>query len=77
MTSGIRCTHVYRDGTEGPTFHYLTNGILIHVNSRLNKDGYTRDDRNAFYYKHKDRPAGVLIEYPCGIKRFISNTWYE
>ena len=29
------------------------------------------------YYTHVCEVDGVWIEYPDGVKRFISNSWYE
>lgn len=73
MTSGIKTTH-----PNGTIFHYVTGGITMHVNNRLNKDGKTYDGRNAYYIRLRNgQKPGVYIEYPDGVKRFISNTWYD
>jgi hypothetical protein len=68
---------IFTNHPNGVKFSYLTNGSVILVNAKLNKDGKTEDHRNAFYYKVKKGVPGVLIEYPDGIKRFISNNWYN
>jgi len=61
----------------GTKFSYLTDGLVVRVGRRLNADGKTYDDRNSFLYKIRGGKPGVLIEYPDGVRRFISNFWYE
>ena len=62
----------------GTKFIYIKPGLTIHANVKLNKDGKTYNCRNAYLIDiPKDQPTGVYIEYPDGVKRFISNSWYE
>ena len=61
----------------GTKFSYITNGVVIRVNAIRNPDGHTEDHRFSWLYKQKSGSPGVLIEYPDGVRRFISNTWYN
>ena len=61
----------------GTKFSYITNGLIVRVGRVFSKDIKNYDDRNSFLYKIKDGNHGVLIEYPDGVRRFISNNWYE
>ena len=62
----------------GVKFTYITAGLTVHVNAKPNSDGKTYDGRNAYYARVQNgTKPGVLIEYPDGVKRFISNSWYD
>jgi len=71
-------SQIFKIHPNGTKFIYITAGLTVHVNAKPNKDGKTYDCRKAYYVRVQNgTKPGVLIEYPDGVRRFISNSWYE